>query len=77
MSYAVQSAARLYPNIELIYKEQGDNEPGSFIHFDYKEFPPYSSFIKANNIPVNYNWSFLNNRDNYDSADDFIKLLKK
>lgn len=75
MSYAVLSCARLYPNIELIYKEQGDNEPGSFVHFNYNEFPPYSAFLKAGKIPENYNWQFLNNRERYTTAEDFLEKL--
>lgn len=75
MSYAVQSIARLHPNIDLIYRDADEENPNRFNILNYREFPPYLGTIKGN-LPDEINSKFLYGRDEYTKAADFIKKLK-
>lgn len=77
MSYAVQTLAQLYPEINLIYREMGEKIPHRFIHLSYTEFPPYSgSYIgKPEDQPEPINWDFLYNGEKYSDKADFFQKL--
>ena len=80
MSYAVQTIARAYRNIELVYRdidEPEDAEKYFFTRLIYNEFPPYSGKIwgKANE---RISMEFLCGKDRYEDGKDFYdKLIKK
>ncbi len=80
MSYAVQTIARAYRNIELVYRdidEPEDAEKYFFTRLIYNEFPPYSGKIwgKANE---RIRMEFLCGKDRYEDGKDFYdKLIKK
>ncbi len=79
MSYAVQSVARLYPNVHLIYRE-AESPQGQFVYFNYHDFPPYSGIITANNLPpTKHNWEYLSSNkkeDRFKNGEEFLRRLK-
>ena len=79
MGLGAQTVARLYPNVELVYRDFVNKELGEFIHLLYTEFPPYSGTLKINNeIKEQYNWDFLNKNyreEPFDNPNDFIQKL--
>lgn len=86
MSYAVQTIARAYRNVELIYRdidEPRDDEKYVFTRLIYNEFPPYSGKIWGK-IGKKINFNFLcpqsSNKQSHTKnyAEDFYnKLIKK
>ena len=77
MSYAVQTIARLFPRINLIYRELGEEKPHQFVMLNYREIPPYSGNVTGT-LPSefnNLNISFLYGKEPYTSVDDFIQKL--
>lgn len=82
MAMGAQTVARLYPNVELVYRDYVNKENGEFTHLLYSEFPPYSGKIKPRDADkerfVHYNWEFLNENDHkapYRNAEDFLEKL--
>jgi hypothetical protein len=77
MSYAVQTIARLFPRIDLIYRELGESEQHKFILLNYREMPPYAGAVIGylSEELQNINTDFLYNSDSYKCADDFLKQL--
>ena len=79
MGLGAQTVARLYPNVELIYRDFVNKESGEFIHLLYTAFPPYSGKLQTNiEVKERYNWDFLNENEKkkpYKNADDFIEQL--
>jgi hypothetical protein len=77
MSYAVQTIARLFPKIDLIYRELGEKEPHKFVLLNYREMPPFSGCVtgKLSLEISDMNESFLYDKENYTSADDFLTHL--
>jgi len=80
MSYAVQTIARAYRNIELVYRdidEPEDAEKYFFTRLIYNEFPPYSGKIwgKANE---RISMEFLCGKEKYENGQNFYdQLIKK
>jgi len=75
MSYAVQTIARLYPFVELIYREQGEREYHKFTHLLYTEFPPYSGCMTGVSSDVQINWNFIYGPQKYEDASDFKRKM--
>lgn len=67
MSYAVQSLALLYPDIELIYRDFTCPNPHEFARLVYDAFPPCSGKYRGNETAAacNVNWDFLYDREVY------------
>lgn len=78
MSFSVQTIARLYPNIELIYRELGDKQKHRFINLRYTEFPPYTGQIRAKESSTSIFLDFLYDKPSYQdwSSAEYIKALK-
>ena len=77
MSYAVQTVALLYPDIELIYREIGCKTDHEFVRLSYAEFPPFSGTVMGAGeaVPTSINWDFLYDGARYADADDFLNKL--
>ncbi len=78
MSYAVQALARLRPEIELIYRELGEQTPHRFVRLRYTTFPPDSGSLLGNPSPnLSVNWSFLYGGERSEPDEFASKLWKK
>lgn len=78
MGFAAQTIARLFPNVELIYRDYTTSESGSFVHLTYDEFPPYSGLLIADEkVKKAYNWNFLNKNDKEDTYEDANEFIDK
>jgi hypothetical protein len=82
MALGTQTVARLYPNVQLVYRDFVNKNSGEFTYIDYVEFPPYSGILKPTScIDSICDWEFLNRTDRdapYSANDemDFINKLK-
>lgn len=74
MSYAVQTIARLYPNIDLIYRDLDETIQGKFTILNYREFPPYAGSITGKSI-INVNHEFLYGRELFQNGKDFLEKI--
>ncbi len=77
MSYAVQTIARAYRNVELIYRdidEPEDSEKYFFTRLIYNEFPPYSGKIWGK-VNERIKMEFLCGKEKYENGQDFYDKL--
>ena len=70
MSFAVQSLAMLYPNVDLIYRDVTNKKENEFTILNYREFPPYLGRITGE-IIEELSSRFLYDRELYSDIDEF------
>jgi len=75
MSFAVQSIAKQYPNIDLIYRDFTNKNNNEFSIINYREFPPYAGTIKGEITDKQINIDFLYNKEQYNN--NFKNFLEK
>jgi len=78
MSYAAQTTANTYRNVELIYRDIDETENQErkyyFTRLLYNEFPPFSGRIWVK-LDDKINDDFLCGKDKYNDGEDFYKQL--